>query len=73
MIDTIVLTLPEGEFQVRDYDKFTPSARGLFEPPFYKLGKSGIIRCIQNPTAEDKRCGRYRPRLTLTKRMMRSG
>lgn len=70
MIDTIVLTLPEGQFRILDYDKFTPSARGFFEPPFYKLGKSGMIRCIQNPTTGDKRCGRYRPRLTLTKRMM---
>lgn len=70
MIDTIALTLPEGQFRILDYDKFTPSARGLFEPPFYKLGKNSVIRCIQNPTIEDKRRGRYRPRLTLTKRMM---
>ncbi|MBI2342900.1 MAG: hypothetical protein HYV02_00970 [Deltaproteobacteria bacterium] len=70
MIDTIVLTLPEDQFQVRDYDKCTPSARGLFEPPFYKLGRGGVIRCIQNSTTEDKYYGRYRPRLTLTRRMM---
>ncbi|MBI4236965.1 MAG: hypothetical protein HY696_00930 [Deltaproteobacteria bacterium] len=70
MIDTIVLTLPEGHFRILDYDKFTPSARGLFEPPFYKLGKGGVIRCIQNSTKEDRLRGRYRPRLTLTKRVM---
>lgn len=70
MIDTIVLTLSESQFRILDYDKFNPSARGLFEPPFYKLGKNGVIRCIQNPTTEDRRRGRYRPRLTLTKRVM---
>ena len=73
MIDTIVLTLPEDQFQVRDYDKFTPSARGLFEPPFYKLGKNSVIRCIQNSTKEDRLRGRYRPRLTLTKRVIGGG
>ncbi|MBI4239115.1 MAG: hypothetical protein HY696_11980 [Deltaproteobacteria bacterium] len=70
MIDTIVLTLPEGHFRILDYDKFTPSARGLFEPPFYRLGKGGVIRCIQNSTKEDRLRGRYRPRFTVTKRVI---
>lgn len=73
MIDTVVLTLSQDQFKVLDYDKFTPSARGLFEPPFYRLGSNGIIRCIQNPTKEDRLRGRYRPRLTLTKRVIAGG
>lgn len=73
MIDTVVLTLNQDQFKILDYDKFTPSARGLFEPPFYKLGKNGIIRCHNNPTKDEKRLGCYRPKLTLTKRMVGGG
>lgn len=73
MIDTVVLTLNQDQFKILDYDKFTPSARGIFEPPFYKLGKNGIIRCLNNPTKDEKRFERYRPKLTLTKRMVGGG
>lgn len=73
MIDTVVLTLNQDQFKILDYDKFTPSARGLCEPPFYKLAKNGIIRCLNNPTKEEKRLERYRPKLTLTKRMIGGG
>jgi len=70
MIDTVVLTLNQDQFKILDYDRFTPSARGLFEPPFYKLGKSGIIRCHNNPS---KKSHRYLPKLTLIKRMADGG
>lgn len=70
MIDTVVLILNQDQFKILDYDRFTPSARGLFEPPFYKLGKSGIIRCHNNPS---KKSHRYLPKLTLMKRMASGG
>lgn len=69
MIDTIVLSIPMGEFKIMDYDKFAPSARGLFEPPFYRLGGRSYFECFLNPA----KGAEYAPRLTLSKRMRAGG
>lgn len=63
MIDTVVLSFAENQFKVKDYDAFQPSAKGIFEAPYYKLTK-GYIKCTQNPSAGQKR---YFPRLTINK------
>lgn len=68
MIDTIVIMLPQGSYMIRDHDRFSPSTRGLFEQPFYRLGSRANFSCYQNPTAEQLRQGNYKPRLTTTKR-----
>lgn len=42
MIDTIALTLNEGMFTIVEHDKFSPSTRGLYSPPYYTLGGRGL-------------------------------
>jgi hypothetical protein len=68
MIDTVVLLIPQHEFRVTNYEAFNPTARYLFEQPYYRLSK-GYISCVQNPTKKEMQEGNYKPRLTLTKRL----
>ena len=69
MIDTIVLTIPEDKYTILDHDKFSPSTKGLFESPYYRLGSRSNFNCKQNPTKTELLKGIYRPRLTVTKRI----
>ena len=73
MLDTIVLTLDQRQFEVLRPDRFSPSAQGLLKPPYYPLGARGNFACVQNPTKEDLKAGRYLPRLTLAKRKVTGG
>jgi hypothetical protein len=73
MLDTIALTLEQQQFEVREPERFTPSAVGLLVPPYYRLGARGHFACFQNPTRADLDAGRYLPRLTLSKRKARAG
>src|SRR5437762_13708320 len=73
MLDTIVLTLDQHQFDVREPDRFSPSAQGLLTPPYFRLGARGYFSCVQNPTRADLEGGRYLPRLTLSKRKIRAG
>ncbi len=73
MLDTIVLTLDPPQFSVADPERFSPSAEGLFRPPFYLLGARGNFSCVQNGTKADFDAAIYRPRLTLTKRKSTAG
>lgn len=73
MLDTIAITMNDSQFQIRDYERFSPSAEGLFKPPYYRLGGRGNFSCYQNPTKSDMQKGIYKPRLTLTKRMRHGG
>ena len=68
MLDTIVLLIPQEKFKILAYEAFTPNAKGLFEPPFYKIEK-GFIRCSQNSNNGDD----YKPRLTLIKNIVNGG
>lgn len=72
MIDTIVMVIPEMNFRILDYDAFNPSARGIFEQPYYRL-KHGHIHCVQNPTKKDEDEKIYKPRLTISKRLLHGG
>jgi hypothetical protein len=73
MLDTVVLTLDQREFEILQPERFSPSAKGLLVPPYYPLGARGNFACIQNPTKADLQCSRYLPRLTLAKRKRPSG
>ena len=61
--------VPTNKYRIMDYDRFSMSARGLFEPPYYKFGGRHGVSCYQNPTKAELRAGIYKPRLTLTKRI----
>ena len=73
MLDTIVITMNESQFSITDYERFSPSAVGLFKPPYYRLGSRGNFSCYNNPTKTDAKNGIYKPRLILTKRMRHGG
>jgi len=45
MIDTISLTIQPKDFKVLDHKRFTPSSKGLFEPPYYEFGRNAYIKC----------------------------
>lgn len=72
MIDTITLLIPQEKFEIMNYDAFNPSAKGIFEPPFYKLSK-GSMKCVQNPSKSEIKNGVYKPKLTLSKKLMTDG
>jgi hypothetical protein len=69
MIDTIVLTIPKDKYILLDHDKFSPTTKGLFEIPYYRLGSRSNFKCTQNPTKQELLKGIYKPRLTVTKRI----
>ena len=69
MIDTIVLTIPKDKYIILNYDRFSPSARGFFEAPFYNVGARNNFSCKQNPTKTELKSGLYKPRLTITRRI----
>lgn len=73
MLDTVALVLDSSMFAIINYDAFRPSARGLFQPPYYTLGSRGSLQCYLNPTKTDLLSGYYYPRLTLTKRAVSGG
>lgn len=64
MLDTVVLTLPEKDFFIKNDDRFTPYA-GFLRNPMY--GGKNMVKCVYNPTKAEKRSG-YKPRLTLVKK-----
>lgn len=68
MIDTIVLAIPPGQFLITDHYKFSPSSAGLFQPPFYRMGPQGFMKCVQYPTKADLKDGVYKPSLTVIRR-----
>jgi len=61
MLDTVIITIEESRFTINDYSKF-----GTTKAEFNST--RGFRRFINNPTAQDKKQGIYKPRLTLLKR-----
>jgi len=61
MIDTVILQLSEGQFTIVDPSKFNIYPETL-------MGIRSFAKSQNNPTAEDKKKGIYKPRLTLYKR-----
>lgn len=73
MIDTVVLSIPRSKYTILDHNRFEPSSKGLFCPPYYSLGSRSNFSCKQNPTIKEYQSGIYKPRLTITKRVRRGG
>lgn len=75
MVDTVVLSLDLGQFTIpkSSYDRFTPSAKGIFEPPYYSFGYKKHFKCVLNPSSDDKKRGKYLPRITLNKAVRAGG
>lgn len=69
MIDTTALNLKSEMFKIFDYDKFSPSASGIYNST-YRLGGRGNMKCVQNNTPRELKSGIYKPNLTLTKRLI---
>ncbi|MBI4185793.1 hypothetical protein HY524_01960 [Candidatus Berkelbacteria bacterium] len=75
MVDTVLLTLPAGTFEVADhaYNRFTPSARNFFYVPYPVFGRNcTLVKAVCNPTTEDKKLG-YFPYLTLCRAVRQGG
>lgn len=66
MLDTVILTIPRGSYKL-DPRAFTPNANIL------KSAGNYLLKCVNNPTASDKKEGTYKPRLTLMKRPTQKG
>jgi hypothetical protein len=73
MIDTIVLSLTQDQFQILDHNRFNPSTVGLFEYPYTRMGSRAFIKSVQNPTKKEMKSGFYRPRLTVIKAIRNGG
>ena len=71
MIDTVVLTLNDGQFKITEHERFSPSTKGIFEQPYYRF--KSYLKCVQNPTPKDYKNEAYRPRLTIVKRFETGG
>lgn len=71
MLDTVILTIPREIFGKEQFrylpEMFTPDARVL------NTLSGSLIKCVNNPTAFDKKEGVYKPRLTLIKRPTKNG
>ena len=70
MIDTVGLWISAGNIRITNYDAFSPSAKPLLEPPFYK---GAYVKCVQFPSKADGRAGIYKPKLTLIKHVVNGG
>jgi hypothetical protein len=66
MMDTIILTIPQGLYRVSP-EMFTPNAKIL------DMSGNYLVKCVNNPTSTDRKEGIYKPRLTLIKRPTKSG
>mgnify|MGYP001568367470 CR=1 FL=1 len=67
MLDTVILSIPKGSYHVFRPYMFSPNADIL------KGSGNYLVKCVNNPTATDKKEGTYRPRMTLMKRMTKNG
>lgn len=68
MLDTIVLMIPQENFNVLRYDYFSPPIGGMFREPFIPFAGQPFVKCVQNMTKEDIKNNVYKPRLTVFKR-----
>jgi hypothetical protein len=75
MTDTIVLALDRSQFSLSSefYDSFSPSARGLYQFPYIRLGSRNHITLTANPIRECLERGEYMPRLRLVKAVGNGG
>lgn len=67
------LIIKEMNFKILDHKRFSPSSKGLFEPPYLEFGGKPCIKCTFNPTKKDYSVYPYLPRLTIMKVVRRGG
>lgn len=67
MLDTVIFNLGPGAFKITRPEMFHPSASILNGPGMF------LVPCVNNPTAEDHKAGRYMPCMTLIKRPGKRG
>lgn len=60
MIDTVVLLLPSRQFTIDKPEKFTPCSDMIYQ--------HRAIKAVLNSSAQERKLGIYKPRLTLSKR-----
>ncbi len=65
MIDTVVLELPFMDYHIIDHEKFNPPTHNVAQSRTY------LLKYINNPTNQDKKDGKYKPRLTIIKRRVK--
>lgn len=68
MIDTVVLSIPWGQYTILEPDNFKPSLKRLTQN--YNNNYS-LTKYVQNPTRNDAKSGDYYPRLTVQDRYTR--
>jgi len=73
MIDTIVLSIPQHKFKILNHERFNPSTRGLYQPPYTVMGGKPFIKSMQNPPKSAFKNGVYLPRLTVIKAIRNGG
>ena len=73
MVDTIILRIKESDFQITNYEAFTPNCLGFFRAPYTPFNGQTNLKAIQNPTKLDGQQQNYKPRLTVIKRIGRKG
>lgn len=73
MIDTIVLRFDVKDFIIIDHDRFTPSTKSFFVPPYVNFGGSSYIKAVCNPRKSDLEKFGYLPCLTMTKAVREGG
>lgn len=71
MIDTVVLTIPWGSYEITDHKRFNPSTENLASS--HGFGSRGFVKYTQNPTSKEYKTGPYKPRLTVTHRYISGG
>ena len=73
MIDTIKLTLHEGQFRIMKHERFSPSTQPIYEPPYLRVTGAVPFKAVNNPTNADKSQHGYLPRLTFYKAVRAGG
>ena len=67
MLDTIAIVISKSHFTITDFDLFTPNCKFLMEATYMPLGKVGVAKCYQNATKKEIKSGFYKPKLTLSR------
>lgn len=64
MLDTIILQIPRGRYEIIEHNKFTPPTTRMLSNPLPHF------RYKNNPTAYDKSLKAYKPKMNIDKRGM---
>ena len=78
MIDTIKLMLRDDEFTITKPERFSPSARLMWQCPYSEVSSNGYLACRQYPDSDgividDNYIAKYFPRLTYARNLQKGG